>query len=314
MPNWNGIILTNKGRVLQAKVEAGETLNLTKLKLGSGIISEGQSLEALTDLIRPEQNLGIAAKTAMENGFTKIEATITNAGLEEGYYVRELGVFAQDPDEGEILYAVTTDTAPDYLPAQGSATVLSQEFAIYIATSNVNHIEATIDPTALATVGFVNLTIDAHNTSDAAHENRFSLFQKIATLGDEIVKKLALTTTITVINALQTNSRFGQLLQMVLNASGVKYSMAQNGYICLGEFFGGLIIQWGNQAADELSYTFSFNVVFTQCYRAYAVDNTGTSGSAFVAAILALDTNTCTVTTDKANGALRAFSWFAIGR
>lgn len=251
MPNWNGMILTNKGRVLQAKVEAGETLSLTKLKLGSGIIGEGQSLETLTDLVSPEQNLGIAEKTALENGLTEIKATITNAGLEEGYYVRELGVFAQDPDEGEILYAVTTDTAPDYLPTQGSATVLSQEFAIYIATSNVNHIEATIDPTALATVGFVNLTIDAHNTNASAHENRFSLFQKVATLGDEIVKKLALTTTITVINALQTNSWFGQLLKMVLNASGVKYSMAQNGYICLGEFFGGLIVQWGTTSCNK---------------------------------------------------------------
>lgn len=257
------MILTNKGRVLQAKVEAGETLSLTKLTLGSGIIGEGQSLETLTDLVSPEQNLGIAEKTALENGLTEIKATITNAGLEEGYYVRELGVFAQDPDEGEILYAVTTDTAPDYLPAQGSATVLSQEFAIYITTSNVNHIEATIDPTALATVGFVNLTIDAHNTSDAAHENRFSLFQKITTLGDDIIKKLALTTTITVINALQTNSWFGQLLQMVLNASGVKYSMAQNGYICLGEFFGRLIIQWGtvtfsNRYYADASYPISF--------------------------------------------------------
>ena len=80
------------------------------------------------------------------------------------------------------------------------------------------------------------MTIDAHNTDNAAHENRFSLFQKISTLGDDIIKKLALTTTITVITALQTNSWFGQLLKMVLNASGVKYSMAQNGYICLGSF------------------------------------------------------------------------------
>ena len=269
MPNWNGMILTNKGRVLQAKVEAGETLSLTKLKLGSGIIGEGQSLETLTDLVSPEQNLGIAEKTALENGLTEIKATITNAGLEEGYYVRELGVFAQDPDEGEILYAVTTDTAPDYLPAQGSATVLSQEFAIYIATSNVNHIEATIDPTALATVGFVNLTIDAHNTSDAAHENRFSLFQKIATLGDEIVKKLALTTTITVITALQTNSWFGQLLKMVLNASGVKYSMAQNGYICLGSFFGGLIIQWGSSSTPS-NYLAIVNLPISFTSGAYA--------------------------------------------
>lgn len=264
------MILTNKGRVLQAKVEAGETLSLTKLKLGSGIIGEGQSLEALTDLVSPEQNLGIAEKTALENGLTEIKATITNAGLEEGYYVRELGVFAQDPDEGEILYAVTTDTAPDYLPAQGSATVLSQEFAIYIATSNVNHIEATIDPTALATIGFVNLTIDAHNTSDAAHENRFSLFQKIATLGDDIIKKLALTTTITVINALQTNSWFGQLLKMVLNASGVKYSLNQNGYICLGSFFGNLIIQWGlADPTTQYPWKYTFPIAFTST--SYAV-------------------------------------------
>lgn len=316
------MILTNKGRVLQAKVEAGETLSLTKLTLGSGIIGEGQSLETLTDLVSPEQNLGIAEKTALENGLTEIKATITNAGLEEGYYVRELGVFAQDPDEGEILYAVTTDTAPDYLPAQGSATVLSQEFAIYITTSNVNHIEATIDPTALATVGFVNLTIDAHNTSDAAHENRFSLFQKITTLGDDIIKKLALTTTITVINALQTNSWFGQLLQMVLNASGVKYSMAQNGYICLGEFFGRLIIQWGlglkaqigeNDVTMQGNFPIAFNTIFFVQVCGYAPSNT--TGN--VAVIVDEFTNKyLKIIYDQFGNPSRSMSvlWFAIGR
>lgn len=72
--------------------------------------------------------------------------------------------------------------------------------------------------------------------------------------------------------------------------------------------------QWGNQSADELSYTFSFNVTFTRCFRVYATDNTGTVGSAFVAAILAFDANTCTATTDTANRTLGAFSWLAIGQ
>ena len=268
MPNWNGIILTNKGRVLQAKVEAGETLNLTKLKLGSGIISEGQSLEALSDLIRPEQNLGIAAKTAMENGFTKIEATITNAGLEEGYYVRELGVFAQDPDDGEILYAVTTDTAPDYLPAQGGAAVLSQEFAVYITTSNVDHIEATIDPTALATVGFVNLAINTHNTDANAHANLALLINDaLAPTADNntlvnLLSNLAnMLTKVTgqsdwktgpaaSIAAILSNLQ-GNLAvnwdgnKFTVPALGVSGLMAQNGYINFGKLFGGLIVQWG---------------------------------------------------------------------
>ena len=87
--------------------------------------------------------------------------------------------------------------------------------------------------------------IIAHNALETAHENRFKLFEKISDLADDIIKKLTLTTAITAITALETNSWFGQLLKMVLTASGVKYNIAQNGYVCFGSFFGGLIIQWG---------------------------------------------------------------------
>lgn len=116
MPNWNGLVLTKKGQLLQAKVGTGVVLALTKMKLGSGVLPSGTSLEDLTDLVTPEQNVGIAAKEVLtDQKICKISATITNIGLSAGYYVRELGVFANDPDDGEILYAVTSDSAPDYL-------------------------------------------------------------------------------------------------------------------------------------------------------------------------------------------------------
>lgn len=172
MPNWSGIILTNKGRQLQAKVESGSTsLVLTKLKLGNGTISEGQTLEALNDLVGPKQVVGIATKTVLENGYCKIAATISNSDLAEGYLVKELGVFATDPDEGEILYAITTDSAPDYMPATGGATVVSQEFAVYIGVTNAASVVAQIDSGALATMGYVEQSISNYDSSHNANRN-----------------------------------------------------------------------------------------------------------------------------------------------
>ena len=173
MANWNGLQLTNKGIALQAKVQAGEELVITKLKLGSGIVSGGTDIKTLTDLIEPEQNLGIGAKEAVDD-YCRISSTISNTGLEAGYYVRELGVFAQDPDVGEILYMYTTDGAPDYLPAGGGSTAISQEFSVMIAVNDTDNVSVVIDDDALATMGYVQLQIQQHNSDDEAHEAAFN--------------------------------------------------------------------------------------------------------------------------------------------
>lgn len=90
----------------------------------------------------------------------------------------------------------------------------------------------------------VNGKINTHNSSGAAHSTLFNQCEKTSSLANDIVTKLAQTTAISVISALQTNSWFGQLLKMALTASSVRYNIARNGYVCLGSFFGGLIIQW----------------------------------------------------------------------
>ena len=153
MPNWSGAILTDKGRDLLAKVQQGRCkLVCTKMKLGSGTISGSQTLETLTDLVEPKQNLGITDLTFRSTGYCEIAATVTNEDLQTGYYVKEAGLFATDPDDGEILYAVTTDSAPDYLPAEGGATVVSEDFVMAIGYSNVNEISAVLNTTGLVTL------------------------------------------------------------------------------------------------------------------------------------------------------------------
>lgn len=68
---------------------------------------------------------------------------------------------------------------------------------------------------------------------------------QITDFADGIVSKLAATTAISAISALQADSRFGKMMKWVLDASGVKYLIDTNGYVCFGSLFGGLIIQWG---------------------------------------------------------------------
>lgn len=252
MAKYPDLITTKKGLDLNSAANAAQkAVIFTKVVAGDGDVPSGTSISDLTAVVSPKMTLEITNKENLGNGHFTIRATLGNEELESGFYAKEIGVYAKLDGDVEVLYAYTNGgNYVDYIPDK-SSPIDAQVFNIDVIIGNLQQATIVISDETHVTVQ----DLEAHNTSDNAHENRFSLFQKIATLGDDIIKKLALTTTITVINALQTNSWFGQLLQMVLNASGVKYSLTQNGYICLGSFFGGLIIQWGIFNLGIQSYT-----------------------------------------------------------
>ncbi|GMB00447.1 hypothetical protein [Pelosinus sp. IPA-1] len=189
MPNWSGGILTTKGQALQAKVDAGQTLlTLTKMKIGSGVLPTGQTLQGLNDLVAPEMIVPISAVSA-EGNVSTITGVITNAGLTNGFNVRELGVFAQDPTLGEILYSITTDSAPDYFPPEGGAITVSEEFNYHITVSNASNVTAVLNSSGLVTVSILQQhnsdpnahseAIAKHNSSLNAHAGLLRLWQPI---------------------------------------------------------------------------------------------------------------------------------------
>lgn len=64
-----------------------------------------------------------------------------------------------------------------------------------------------------------------------------------------IVNTLASTGLSNLVNVLSSDSLLALLIKKVLDATGVKYSTGENGYLCLGSLFGGVIIQWGYKSS-----------------------------------------------------------------
>lgn len=151
MAGFDGTVLTKKGLSLQAKVQAGETpLEFTKLKFGDGLLAAGVNLQDLTELIAPKKEVGIQGIEVVGDGTTRVRCIVTNTSLAVGFFVREIGLYATDPDEGEILYAVANSGEyADYLPADSGSITVEHVLDIFTAVGSTQNVTAIIDPSAV---------------------------------------------------------------------------------------------------------------------------------------------------------------------
>ena len=150
---FNEAVTTIKGMRLNTKIQAGQCLmNFTKIKLGKGLHGEDELLEDLEALFEIQQEVSISRVEVMSENTVKISTVISNEGMEEGFYISEIGVFAEDPDEGEILYsvAVGTEGKMDYHPSYAEMSNYSLSLDMYIAVSNAEKISIDTVPGAAA--------------------------------------------------------------------------------------------------------------------------------------------------------------------
>lgn len=144
MSSWT-YALTNKGRQLQAKAQTGIKLEYTRMAVGSGTLA-GQSLAAMTALITPVKNLPIVRLKHPE-GSTRalVGATLTNADVTTGFYLREIGIYAMDPDDGEILYMyANAGSTADYIAPSGDG-VIQKAINMNVIVGTATNISAVID-------------------------------------------------------------------------------------------------------------------------------------------------------------------------
>ena len=139
------IAFTNRGQALQAKAQTGEQLNFTKIAVGDGVLS-GQSIEDLAGLINQIKSITLNKFKTLPRGKAVVGGVLSNQDIVTGFYWRELGLFAQDPELGEILYCYgNAGDLAEFIPSPGGAEILEKQIDIVTIIGNASNVSATIE-------------------------------------------------------------------------------------------------------------------------------------------------------------------------
>lgn len=149
MPEENNLLAmhpTDKGLALLTKVIAREIpLKFTRVGAGDGFLPEGVEPHMMAELAHHIRDLPICGKSD-GGGVALIDCLQSSKGLAEPYEAREYGLFAEDPDDGEILYAYhNAGDKPDYIPAEGSPIVVDWILSLATVVKRASSIEVTLD-------------------------------------------------------------------------------------------------------------------------------------------------------------------------
>ena len=251
MAEWSNATMTDVGADLQAKVNAGKTkLTFTKIKVGSGINATNPL--ALTDVISSKwETTNFVVK--QEGKIVSVDTFITNTGIHEAFRMSEIGLFAQDPDKGEILYAYLTDPEPDRMPAEGGSVVVSQELTIGMVFSNTGNVSLTVNMGALVTHEQLTEAVKQHNDDTNAHGGLLqNLKTQLSTHNTDISSHPAITAMIAkILGATNWQENPVATLKDIKNLLGMGGIVAQrleeNGFV---KFANGFTIQWGVSGED----------------------------------------------------------------
>lgn len=275
MAKFPNITMTSAGLEMLARAASGQTADrfiVTKVKLGDGV-SEG-NIRDYTDIISSKKEVTLASFLDKGNGTFRYTFTYNNEGVKVGFYHREIGLFAKNGDSGteKLVGYTNAGNYPGWIDDETRIQPYTR-LMINVGIGDTDNASGMVDVGNTVTIEM----LDEHNNDENAHTNLIKRLFGSATATMESVKnsvqgwcKESIASIFGIDSATQTNVKNKMLeyaqeqIESWLETLGIRYNIAQNGYICLGKLFGDAIIPWGT-AYDNTRYI-DFPLTFNTCF------------------------------------------------
>jgi hypothetical protein len=136
--------LTDAGRQIIVKAISGQcAIVFTKFGVGNG--DAPADVNALTDLVNLVKNISINDDPVVGDGCANLTGTLDNADLSAGIWWTEVGIYATDPDDGEVLYAYAhAGEYAEYIPAYSNQSYLRTTLNVTVIVGDAENVEAVI--------------------------------------------------------------------------------------------------------------------------------------------------------------------------
>ena len=329
MSKFPDITMTSVGFEMLARAASGQTADrfiVTKVKLGDGV-SEG-NIRDYTDIISPKKEVTLAAFEDKGNGTFRYTFTYNNEGVKVGFYHREIGLFAKNGDTGEekLVGYTNAGSYPGWIDDETRIQPYTR-LMINVGIGDTDNASGMVDVGNTVTIEM----LDEHNNNENAHDNLIKRLFGSATATMESVKtsvqnwcKESIASIFGIASATQTNVK-NKILEYAqeqinswLETLGIRYNIAQNGYICLGKLFGDAIIQWGygivKQNTNPPNITINTNISTSTIFAVFTTDwVNGYTDLSKVGVISAKsDSITFTVDLDSVSRGNNSFRWLII--
>ena len=143
---FRNLMLTTSGMILYAKAQQGKLLHLSRVAVGDGLLTGGDSMVNRPGLKSERASFLIDyVHIAASNSAAEILTTMRNDDLEEGFYFRELGIFAVDPDSGEEQLYLYDNAGQDgeYIPAASENIKVIERLKMIVRLENTPNVTFT---------------------------------------------------------------------------------------------------------------------------------------------------------------------------
>lgn len=146
---FENVYVTKTGLQLEAKSRTGKTIRILRVDVGDGELTDSNITEK-TSLIHKVLECELNSLKEVDSQ-TIINFILQQSNIEEGFYFREFGVIAEEPDtKEEILYMyANAGNKAEFINDKTSVSVNDRIIDIIVKSDNTDDITISIDNTGV---------------------------------------------------------------------------------------------------------------------------------------------------------------------